>query len=113
MSRKKILGLSIILVTLIVVGTTVGMGLVSAFPHYTSTDGRFAFTYQGLLQDADGPANGSCDFEFRLFDDPAGGAQVGDLVSRNGVVVTDGRFTTELNFDLFVKTPRQPGARWG
>lgn len=54
-------------------------------------------TYQGVLQDGNNPANGSFDMRFRLFDDPAAGAQVAE-VTANNVAVEDGQFTTLLDF---------------
>ena len=54
------------------------------------------FTYQGQLQNASAPANGSFDFEFVLFD--GGGSQVGPVLPRNGVVVTNGIFAVSLDF---------------
>lgn len=57
-----------------------------------------AFTYQGRLEDGGSPATGSYDFEFRLFDGAAGGAQVGGTVERPGVVVAGGLFTVDLDF---------------
>ncbi len=53
-------------------------------------------TYQGQLQVSSAPANGSFDFEFRLF--TAGGTQVGTVLSRNGVSVTNGTFSVTLDF---------------
>jgi len=56
------------------------------------------FTYQGQLKSADGPANGLFDLRFRLFDAAVGGAQVGSTVCADGVVVTNGLFTTPVDF---------------
>lgn len=55
-----------------------------------------AFTYQGELKDAGGLANGSYDFTFKLFNSL--NVQVGSTLSVNGVAVTDGKFTTNLDF---------------
>jgi Chaperone of endosialidase len=57
-----------------------------------------AFTYQGRLASGAVPADGSYDFEFRLFDALAGGAQQGCTMAIPGVVVTGGLFTVGLNF---------------
>jgi hypothetical protein len=56
------------------------------------------FTYQGRLTDTGNPADGSYDFEFKLYDDPDTGAQVGDTVTVGDKTVTDGLFTAELDF---------------
>jgi trimeric autotransporter adhesin len=57
-----------------------------------------AFTYQGRLADAGNPANGPYDLQFVLMDAPAGGIQVGPVVSREDVPVTNGLFTVALDF---------------
>ena len=54
------------------------------------------FTYQGTLNLSGSPANGSYDFEFRLFDAENGGAQVSSTTTRTGVAVTNGAFTVSL-----------------
>ncbi len=56
------------------------------------------FTYQGSLFVAGVPANGTYDFEFRLFGASSGGPEVGVMNPRPGVTVTDGRFTVSLAF---------------
>ncbi|MDM7920930.1 MAG: tail fiber domain-containing protein [Pyrinomonadaceae bacterium] len=56
------------------------------------------FTYQGTLNLSGSPANGSYDFEFRLFDAADGGAQVGSTATRSGVTVTNGVFSVALSF---------------
>ncbi len=62
-----------------------------------------AFTYQGRLTDGGGPAEGAYDFQFILYDALVGGAQVGSIVYKEDVIVTDGLFTVELDFgdDVF------------
>jgi hypothetical protein len=57
-----------------------------------------AFTYQGELRLASGPANASFDMQFRLYSAQAGGSQVGSTVSRNAVAVTGGLFSVPLDF---------------
>lgn len=56
------------------------------------------FTYQGVLNDNQSPANGTYDFEFRLFNALSGGAQQGATVTANDVVVSNGQFTVTLDF---------------
>ncbi|MCO6510630.1 MAG: tail fiber domain-containing protein, partial [Aridibacter famidurans] len=56
------------------------------------------FTYQGSISDSGAPANGNHDFEFLLFDSPAGGTQVGQSVSSMSVPVSDGLFSVSLDF---------------
>lgn len=63
-----------------------------------------AFTYQGQLEQSGGPATGACDFRFLLFDSvgsgspPTGGNQIGTMVAADGVQVSDGLFTLQLDF---------------
>jgi hypothetical protein len=57
-----------------------------------------AFTYQGQLKDNGAPANGAYDFQFALFDAASGGTQIGATLNSNDVTVTNGYFTTPLDF---------------
>jgi trimeric autotransporter adhesin len=57
-----------------------------------------SFTYQGRLTDGGNPANGTFDFQFVLMDAAAGGSQVGPLLTRDDVTVTNGLFTVSLDF---------------
>ena len=57
-----------------------------------------AFTYQGQLKEAGQPADGQYDFEFGLYDDDTGGAQIGSAITTNGVEVSNGLFTVNLDF---------------
>jgi hypothetical protein len=59
---------------------------------------RNAFTYQGHLYDANDVANGLYDFQFRLFDEPCVGSQIGTDVNVPDVDVIDAYFTVELDF---------------
>lgn len=56
-----------------------------------------AFSYQGQLNANGNRANGSHNFEFRLFDAPVGGNQLGANITMNGVNVDDGVFAVNLN----------------
>ncbi len=71
--------------------------LAHAWP-LTAAPAGTAFTYQGRLQDADGPANGHYDFLFRLYDAPASGKPIGPLLATNAVAVNSGLFAVELDF---------------
>jgi len=57
-----------------------------------------SFTYQGELQDAGAPANGTYDLQFELFDVASGGAIIGSAVLVDNAAVTDGMFSVELDF---------------
>src|SRR5574341_1283200 len=57
-----------------------------------------AFTYQGQLQDGGSPANGSFDLRFILYTADVGGAQVGPIVTRDDVALSNGLLTVQLDF---------------
>ncbi len=57
-----------------------------------------AFTYQGQLVDANQAANGSYDFQFKLFDANSAGNQLGITINKPDVYVTDGYFTVTLDY---------------
>ncbi|MGC2239067.1 MAG: tail fiber domain-containing protein [Pyrinomonadaceae bacterium] len=57
-----------------------------------------AFNYQGRLAEAGASANGTYQFQFKLYDAASGGAQVGGTISDVPVLVTNGTFSTPLDF---------------
>jgi len=57
-----------------------------------------SFSYQGYLQDADGPVDDTCDFRLSLWDDLSAGSQVGSTLELTGETVSDGLFTIDLDF---------------
>ncbi len=85
-----------------------GPGSPSGAPLAQSAVGT-GFTYQGRLDEGGSPANGSFDFEFKLYDDSGvGGVEVGS-VPLESVEVTKGLFTVRLDFGDGVFTG---DARW-
>jgi hypothetical protein len=56
------------------------------------------FTYQGQLESNSLPASGNVDFQFTLFDSVTAGSQVGSPVTQTNVAVSNGLFTTSLDF---------------
>src|SRR5262249_55247390 len=56
------------------------------------------FTYQGKLNDNGAAANGSYDFQFKLFDSVAQGGQQGTTQTVSGLTVASGVFTAQLDF---------------
>lgn len=68
-----------------------------------------AFTYQGQFNDNGNPANGTYDFQFRLFDAAAGGTQQGPALGFNDVQVTNGLFKATMDFGVAAFTG---GNRW-
>jgi len=81
----------------------VGLMVWMAGPAESMTD--TVWTYQGRLMDSDAPADGTYDFEFRLYNtnDPCVVNQQGNTVEVNDLDVISGYFTAELDFgsDVF------------
>ncbi len=86
--------------TMFAVALALGSGITTAHGDALGT----AFTYQGQLKDEGVPANDEYDFVFRLFEDPVGGAQVGDDLAESDWTVSDGLFTIEVDFGTDVFT---------
>jgi hypothetical protein len=59
-----------------------------------------AFNFQGRLTHQGAPANGQFDFQFRLMDAETGGTQIGPTVEQDGIAVSNGQFSTLLDFGL-------------
>ncbi|HQU83470.1 MAG TPA: collagen-like protein [Pyrinomonadaceae bacterium] len=57
-----------------------------------------AFSYQGRLNDASLPANGSYDLQFALYDAVSAGTQVGTTQTLTGVTISQGIFSVTLDF---------------
>ncbi len=57
-----------------------------------------AFKYQGKLNDGGTAASGSYLLQFRLFDAPSGGTQIGSTISDLNVNVVEGIFAAQLDF---------------
>lgn len=80
-----------------------------------------AFNYQGHLTEALSPANGAYDLEFRVFDAPGGGNQVGPTRGFDDVLVNNGVFSLSLDFgaaafpgaDRWLEISVRPGAGTG
>jgi hypothetical protein len=68
-----------------------------------------AFTYQGQLQNNGSPASGSYDLTFSLFSTNASGVPITGPVTNSAVDVTNGLFTTLVNFGPGVFTG---GSNW-
>lgn len=64
-----------------------------------------AFSYQGELRSTGIKANGLHDFRFRLYDAISAGSQIGSVQCIDNVNVSDGRFSTPIDFgQLFDST---------
>jgi len=69
-----------------------------------------AFTYQGQLKSGGNPVNGTCDFQFGLWDAADDGTQIGTTQEKTDVSVSNGYFTIpELDFGAGAF---QGDARW-
>src|SRR5687767_9188902 len=79
---------------LLLIWLALSLSLVQQTASAQSTE----FTYQGRLLFGGEPANGSHDFEFRLFSDAEGSAQVGTAVTLMAVNVVNGVFSVRLDF---------------
>src|SRR6202041_1660911 len=62
-----------------------------------------AFTYQGRLYDGANPANGKYDLRFNVYSLVSGGSLLAGPVTNSPVVVSNGLFTTAIDFgaDVF------------
>src|SRR5688500_4588964 len=69
----------------------ISISAAAAFAQTTS------FVYQGKLQDTGVAANGSYQFQFKLFDAAVGGNQIG-LSIEGSATVTTGIFAVNLHF---------------
>jgi len=58
------------------------------------------FTYQGYLTGANGAVSGTCDFQFSLYDALTSGAQIGTTLTKTNVTVSNGTFSTPLDFGV-------------
>ena len=104
------LGLMLALIVMVLIGpigTASGQG-PSTSDAPTAPVGS-GFTYQGQLKVSGAPANGQFDFVFELYDASAAGVQVGGTITRENVLVSNGLFTTKLDFGVGAFGG---GARW-
>jgi len=99
----------IILLTLALLTSAAVAAQVKGIPLLGATQNTAdrTFTYQGSLQESGAPANGVYDFQFSLFDELTGGAQIGSTLTKTNVTVSDSLFTVQLNFGhAFDGSPR-------
>lgn len=80
-----------------------------AFTTTAFAQGTTAFTYQGRLNDGASPATGIYDLQFTIYDAASGGNAVAGPITHSPVSVTNGLFTTTLDFGGGVFTG---DARW-
>ncbi|OAI38638.1 hypothetical protein AYO38_09225 [bacterium SCGC AG-212-C10] len=107
----------VFVVAMLLVGAHAGLPLVSALAESSEAPAAIplavplatTFTYQGRLAQANASASGPFDFQFLLFDSPAGATQVGSIITTPGVAVSSGLFAVQLNFGAAAFTG---DARW-
>ena len=109
-----ILSGALLLLSLTLIGTAAAQG------HGPQAAIGTAFTYQGRLLDSGVPATGTYDLHFTLYDASSAGTQIGPLVTKEDVQVSDGYFTTLLDFGnvfngtaLFMQIEVRPGSSTG
>ena len=73
------------------------VALICALSGFTMAQ-TTAFNFQGRLNDGSNPANGRYDLQFKLFDQIAGGNQIGAIVSKPNLMLINGVFSTQLDF---------------
>ncbi len=79
------------------------------------------FTFQGQLLDSGSPANGDFDVNFRLYDAAAAGSEVGVLLFKDDLAVSNGLIQTDIDFGdvpfmgeaVWVQVEIRPGASAG
>src|SRR5215469_8666970 len=84
-------------------------GVFSFFPLISSFGQGTAFVYQGQLGSGGAAAHGTYDFQFTAYDAATNGTVVGGPVTNSSVAVSNGLFTTAIDFGAGVFTG--PG-RW-
>lgn len=72
--------------------------MVSSFDASPAMAQGTAFTYQGHLRRDGSAVNGTCDFQFRLFDAAAAGNEIDTVQAVNNVAVVGGLFNVRLDF---------------
>lgn len=104
--KKTILFLFIITVSILTIGFSVANAKVPQEPisAFAAEAVGTGITYQGYLEDADGPVTDNCDFQFSVFGSDSGTDQFGSTQTHTNVWVENGYFTVQdLNFgsDIF------------
>ncbi|MCA9726848.1 MAG: hypothetical protein KC729_04135 [Candidatus Eisenbacteria bacterium] len=72
--------------------------MATSHPVLAQTPIGTAFTYQGNIDLSGSPLNGTADFQFKLFGALTGGTQIGSTVTVSNLTVSNGVFTTQIDF---------------
>lgn len=99
----------LIILALLSVLLLTATGLHAQAPAPQGTPLGAGFTYQGQLKKGGKAFDGTCDFQFSLYDIAVGGNQAGTLLNQTRVKVVNGVFSTKLDFGVNVFTGE---ARW-
>ena len=92
------LGMSVLIICLLVASGTVLAQDAATQGSQDSLDTlTTAFSYQGRLQNGDGPVSGACDFRFELYALNAGGSPLA-AADVDDVAVSSGYFDAEIDF---------------
>lgn len=92
------------------VGGTEGESIQGALDAAPAAALGTGFTYQGQLKKDGATVNGTCDFQFSLWDAASDGTQIGTTQTRTNVAVSNGLFTIpDLDFGALAF---QGDARW-
>lgn len=84
-----------------ILSSLLGLLALASAAHGQST----AFTYQGDLKNGTTNVNGPYDLRLRLYDAASAGNQIGTVQCANNVPVSEGKFTTTIDFgQQFVST---------
>ena len=116
MFPRKLIALSLVAVLVLFIGITQNVDSSRAQGSLLDPNSPLgtSFTYQGQLKDSSGnPVTDTCAFRFRLWDAESGGTQVGSNSLAEGVSVTNGYFTAQVNVGGEFGSNAFPGeARW-
>jgi hypothetical protein len=98
--RSNFLSIAMVVAMLLgLVGVAMAQGPDPQVPAEPQAALGTAFTYQGQLKNASGPINGTCDFQFSLWDALLGPfGQIGTTQLKTGVNVNGGFFAAQLDF---------------
>lgn len=98
MNRKVLVPVIAVLALLSFAAWAAAQGPVPEQPLEAQASVGSSFTYQGQLKQDGGVVDGSCDFQFRLYNAASGGSQIGSAQTVTGLGVQEGFFTANLDF---------------
>lgn len=97
--NRKVVSIIVCVLSLLSVGAWVAaQETVPSQPVEAQVSTGSSFTYQGQLKSGTTVFDGSCDFQFRLYDAASGGNQISEVQNATGITVNDGFFSVNLDF---------------